>query len=124
MSVIVQAAPYDLRDGDWDDGARGASAIASCATLEAVRAGAGQLVTARQVLTPLDLERDYGLTGGHPMHGEHGLDQFFAVAAAARPRALPDARWAASTWPAPAPIRAVASPACPARTPPARSSAT
>jgi phytoene dehydrogenase-like protein len=32
---------------------------------------------ARQVLTPLDLERDYGLTGGHPMHGEHGLDQFF-----------------------------------------------
>ncbi len=35
------------------------------------------LVTARQVITPLDLERDYGLTGGHPMHGEHGLDQFF-----------------------------------------------
>ncbi len=34
-------------------------------------------MTARQVLTPLDLERDYGLTGGHPMHGEHGLDQFF-----------------------------------------------
>ena len=35
------------------------------------------LVTARQVLTPLDLERDYGLTGGHPLHAEHGLDQFF-----------------------------------------------
>ena len=35
------------------------------------------MVTARQVLTPLDLERDYGLTGGHPMHGEHGLDQCF-----------------------------------------------
>jgi phytoene dehydrogenase-like protein len=29
------------------------------------------------VLTPLDLERDYGLTGGHPLHGEPGLDQFF-----------------------------------------------
>ena len=39
--------------------------------------GLAGLVTARQVLTPLDLERDYGLTGGHPMHGEHGLDQFF-----------------------------------------------
>ena len=30
-----------------------------------------------QVLTPVDLERDYGLTGGHPLHAEHGLDQFF-----------------------------------------------
>ena len=29
------------------------------------------------MLTPLDLERDYGLTGGHPLHGEPGLDQFF-----------------------------------------------
>jgi phytoene dehydrogenase-like protein len=32
----------------------------------------------RQVITPLDLERDYGLTGGHPLHGEPGLDQFYA----------------------------------------------
>ena len=29
------------------------------------------------MLTPLDLERDYGLSGGHPLHGEPGLDQFF-----------------------------------------------
>jgi len=29
------------------------------------------------VLTPVDLERDYGLTGGHPLHAEPGLDQFF-----------------------------------------------
>jgi len=34
-------------------------------------------VTARQVLTPLDLERDYGLTEGHPLHGEPSLDQWF-----------------------------------------------
>ena len=47
------------------------------ATLDALAPGLAGLVTARQVLTPLDLERDYGLTGGHPMHGEHGLDQFF-----------------------------------------------
>ncbi|MEO7117411.1 MAG: FAD-dependent oxidoreductase, partial [Candidatus Limnocylindrales bacterium] len=38
----------------------------------------GALVTARQVITPLDLERDHGLTEGHPMHGEQGLDQWFA----------------------------------------------
>jgi phytoene dehydrogenase-like protein len=36
------------------------------------------MVLARQVVTPLDLERDYGLTEGHPLHGEPGLDQFFA----------------------------------------------
>ena len=39
--------------------------------------GLAGLEIAREVITPPDLERDYGLTGGHPMHGEHGLDQFF-----------------------------------------------
>ena len=34
-------------------------------------------MTAREVLTPVDLEREYGLSGGHPLHGEPGLDQFF-----------------------------------------------
>ena len=34
-------------------------------------------MVARQVITPLDLERDYGLSGGHPLHAEPGLDQFF-----------------------------------------------
>jgi phytoene dehydrogenase-like protein len=46
------------------------------AALDRYAPGLAALVTARQVLTPLDLERDYGLSGGHPMHGEHGLDQF------------------------------------------------
>ena len=76
MSVIVQAAPYTLRDGTWDD-AREAFGDLVVATLDDYAPGLAGLVTARQVITPLDLERDYGLTGGHPMHGEHGLDQFF-----------------------------------------------
>jgi len=45
--------------------------------LETVAPGLSSLVTARQVLTPEDLERDYGLTGGHPLHAEPGLDSFF-----------------------------------------------
>ena len=53
------------------------SATWSSRTLEAVRARSGRTGHRRQVLTPLDLERDYGLTGGHPLHGEPGLDQFF-----------------------------------------------
>jgi phytoene dehydrogenase-like protein len=76
MSVVVQYAPYTLRDGDWD-GSRDELGDRAIATLETVAPGIGKLVTARQVLTPLDLERDYGLTGGHPLHGEPGLDQFF-----------------------------------------------
>ena len=76
MSVIVQATPYTLREGGWDD-ARDAFGDLGVKTLDGYAPGLAGLVTARQVLTPLDLERDYGLTGGHPMHGEHGLDQFF-----------------------------------------------
>jgi phytoene dehydrogenase-like protein len=77
MSVIVQYAPYHLREGSWDD-RREELGDTVMAQLERYAPGIGDLVTARQVLTPLDLERDYGLTEGHPLHGEPGLDQFFA----------------------------------------------
>ncbi len=71
-----------------------------------MRPGLAGLVTARQVLTPLDLERDYGLTGGHPMHGEHGARPVLPVAAAPRPRplsagarrAVPGGRGCAPGW--------------------------
>lgn len=76
MSVIAQYAPYALRHGDWDD-QREALGDTVIARLEQVAPGIGRLVRARQVLTPVDLERDYGLTGGHPLHGEPALDQFF-----------------------------------------------
>lgn len=76
MSVIVQYAPYGLRDGSWEEG-REAFGDLVVRTLDEYAPGLAAMVAARQVLTPVDLERDYGLTGGHPMHGEHGLDQFF-----------------------------------------------
>jgi phytoene dehydrogenase-like protein len=78
MSVIAQYAPYELRDGTWDDAARTSLGDSVQAVIETVAPGFGKLVTARQVLTPVDLERDYGLTGGHPLHAEAGLDQWFA----------------------------------------------
>ena len=76
MSVIVQDTPHTLRGTDWDAEREGFGDRV-VAALDGYAPGLAGLVTARQVLTPLDLERDYGLTGGHPMHGEHGLDQFF-----------------------------------------------
>jgi phytoene dehydrogenase-like protein len=76
MSVIVQFAPHDLREGSWDE-RREAFGDLVVRTLDGYAPGLAGMVTARQVLTPLDIERDYGMPGGHPMHAEHGLDQFF-----------------------------------------------
>ena len=78
MSVLVQGVPFHRRDGvDWDAD-REALGERVIAQLESVAPGIGALVTGRRVLTPLDLERDYGLTEGHPLHGEPSLDQWFA----------------------------------------------
>jgi phytoene dehydrogenase-like protein len=77
MSVLVQYAPFTLRESDWD-AEREPLGDRVLRTLEAYAPGIGDLVTARRVVTPLDLERDYGLTGGHPLHGEPSLDLFYA----------------------------------------------
>jgi phytoene dehydrogenase-like protein len=76
MSVLAQYAPRELREGDWD-GHREGLGDDVMGVLESVAPGISGLVTARQVLTPLDLERDYGLSGGHPLHAEPTLDSFF-----------------------------------------------
>jgi phytoene dehydrogenase-like protein len=76
MSVMLQYAPYRLREGTWDKNREAVGDLA-IRRLETVAPGIGKLVIDREVLTPLDLERDYGLTGGHPLHSEPGLDQFF-----------------------------------------------
>jgi phytoene dehydrogenase-like protein len=77
MSVVVQWTPYHLRDGSWDAERDGVGDLV-LKTLETYAPGLSDLVTARQVVTPLDLELDYGMTEGHPLHGEPGLDGFFA----------------------------------------------
>ncbi len=76
MSIVVQYAPYDL-EGGWETG-RDELGDRVLETLDAFAPGTADLVLERQVITPLDLERDYGLTGGHALHAEPSLDQFFA----------------------------------------------
>ena len=76
LSAIVQAAPYDLREGTWDERRDELGDIVTKA-VEAYAPGFVDLIQARQVVTPLDIERDYGATSGHPMHAEVGLDQWF-----------------------------------------------
>jgi phytoene dehydrogenase-like protein len=77
MSVLAQAAPYRLRDGDWSvERERLGDVVVK--TLERYAPGLGELVTAREVITPVDMETDFGLSGGHVYHAEHGMDSFFA----------------------------------------------
>ncbi len=76
MSVLMQWMPTAPMDGGWDS-RREAVGDLAVRTLETVAPGLGARVTARQVLTPADLETEYGLTGGHPLHAEPALDSFF-----------------------------------------------
>ncbi len=78
MSVVAQYAPYELGAsvGSWDDN-REAFGDAVIDVLETVAPGISALVSHRQILTPVDLESRFGLTGGHPMHVEAGLDAFY-----------------------------------------------
>ncbi len=78
LSAYVQFAPYALRDGGWD-ASRDALGDTVIKTLARYAPGIASLVVERQVLTPLDLERGWGLTGGHIFHGELSLDQFFTM---------------------------------------------
>jgi phytoene dehydrogenase-like protein len=48
-------------------------------TLEQYAPGLRELIVAREVLTPLDFERGWGLDGGQIFHGELSLDQFFTM---------------------------------------------
>ena len=78
LTALFQYAPHRLRDGEWDDATREQVGDAAVRMLEAHAPGLEARVVARHVVSPVDLEREYGLSGGHPMHGESALDQFFA----------------------------------------------
>jgi phytoene dehydrogenase-like protein len=76
MTCFVQYVPYRLRQGTWDDhrellGDRVVKKVAEYAP------NVPSAVVARQVLTPLDLERTYGLTEGNIFHGDLNLEQLF-----------------------------------------------
>jgi len=76
-SVYVQFAPYTLKEGDWAS-RREEFADAVVKTLSTYAPNVADLILQRQIITPLDLEREYGLAGGHTLHGEMSLDQFYA----------------------------------------------
>ncbi|HWR52026.1 MAG TPA: NAD(P)/FAD-dependent oxidoreductase [Bryobacteraceae bacterium] len=78
MGAFLQYAPYTLREGTWDEmrepfGERVVDLIAEYAP------NIRECIEHMQVLTPLDLERRFGITGGNIFHGEMSLDQMFVM---------------------------------------------
>jgi phytoene dehydrogenase-like protein len=78
MSIYMQFAPYKLKQGDWTQ-QRDALRDTVIKTLAAYAPDLTQKILAVQTITPKDLETTYGLTGGHPFHGELALDQIFTM---------------------------------------------
>jgi phytoene dehydrogenase-like protein len=92
MGIFLQYAPYTLRDATWDElrepyGDRVLEVISEYAP------NMKNAVRERQVLSPLDLERRFGIAGGNIFHGEMSLDQMFVL--------RPVAGWARYKTPVP-----------------------
>jgi len=76
MSCFVQYAPYHLRHGTWDE-QRDAFGDAVIDTIAEFAPNIKSIIRDRQVLTPLDIERTFGLTEGNIFQGELTLEQLF-----------------------------------------------
>jgi phytoene dehydrogenase-like protein len=77
MSCFVQYAPYKLAEGSWDDQRREAFGDNVIDTISEHIPNIRKIIVGRQVLTPLDLEREFGLTQGNIFQGELSLEQLF-----------------------------------------------
>ncbi len=74
MSISMQYAPYHLREGNWDE-QREALGETILDTLSQYAPHLREQILYQEVITPLDWERDYGLTEGSIYHGQMALDQ-------------------------------------------------
>jgi phytoene dehydrogenase-like protein len=92
MGIFLQYAPYTLREGSWDE-LREPFGDRVIRLIEEYAPNMASIIEHRQVLTPLDLERRFGITGGNIFHGEMSLDQMFVM--------RPVAGWARYRTPVP-----------------------
>jgi len=76
MSCFVQYAPYHLKEGNWDE-QREAFGDTVVDTIAEYAPNLKEIILHRQVITPLDLERVFGLTEGNIFQGELSLEQLF-----------------------------------------------
>ena len=108
LSCFVQYAPYHLRGTTWDE-QREAFGDTVIDTIAEFAPNIRDIILHRQVLTPLDLEREFGLTEGNIFHGELTLEQLFFLRPAPGWAQVPDARARPVSCAVPARIPAAAS---------------
>ncbi|MBN3459730.1 NAD(P)/FAD-dependent oxidoreductase [Mycobacterium sp. DSM 3803] len=76
MSTGIQQLPFELADGTWDDH-RVAFTDRVIDVLAGYAPGIRETIIGTHTITPLDLEREYGLPGGNIFHGALTLSQLF-----------------------------------------------
>lgn len=80
MSIYMQYAPYKLKSGSWEDPAqRVALGDTVVKTLTQYAPDLPSKILHHQIITPLDMEDTFGLTGGQIFHGDLALDQVFTM---------------------------------------------
>ncbi|MEM8814431.1 MAG: NAD(P)/FAD-dependent oxidoreductase [Pseudomonadota bacterium] len=75
LSAVAQYAPYEL-DGGWNAEQKRRFFEICLDTLEAHLPGVRARIIEGELLTPVDLEEEFRMTGGHWHHAELALDQF------------------------------------------------
>uniref|UniRef100_A0A0D3HX17 Amine oxidase domain-containing protein n=1 Tax=Oryza barthii TaxID=65489 RepID=A0A0D3HX17_9ORYZ len=80
INLFVQYTPYKLSEGSWQDSNVRKSFAERCFSLiDDYAPGFSSSVVGYDMLTPPDLEREFGLTGGNIFHGAMGLDSLFLM---------------------------------------------
>ena len=77
MNIFTQYAPFKLAGKTWTESEKNAYADRCLEILCEYAPNMKLAVIHRQVISPLDMERDYNLTGGNILHGRLTLDQMF-----------------------------------------------
>jgi phytoene dehydrogenase-like protein len=78
LSLFVQYAPYNLAEGNWDD-IKDEFADRCIAEIARFAPNVPGSILHRQIVSPLDLERTFGLTGGNIFQGAMSLHQLFSL---------------------------------------------
>ncbi len=83
MCIFAQYAPDSLKDGFWDEATKDEFADRCINALADYAPNIKNIILHRQVISPFDMEFEYGLTGGNIFHGDMDLDQLFFMRPAA-----------------------------------------
>lgn len=80
VNLFIQYTPYKTLEGSWQDPACRESFAQRCfALIDEYAPGFSSSVIGYDMLTPPDLEREFGLTGGNIFHGAMALDSLFLM---------------------------------------------